>query len=231
MLTKADTVSQGEYDSWISILENKSHKLHHGYYVTRLPTTQEMGQSWEQTRIKEEKFFKSHEVWHKVDKLRCGTQNLASATGILLTQMIEETLVSSRMQLNNTSLPTLKKSINEELRGLQEQLDALPRAFEDNPQAHLLSLCNAFLQDIDNYTSGKQQYDPGQRAFLQDAAIHYRSLQTEVRKTKPEFLITPSQSVVPPCILAAPIIPSLQPAPSSPIKDSPPPKGKDPIQG
>jgi Dynamin central region len=192
-----------------------------------------MGQSWEQTRIKEEKFFKSHEVWHKVDKLRCGTQNLASAASILLTQMIEETLVSSRMQLNNTSLPTLKKSITESLRGLQEQLDALPRAFDANPQAHLLSLCNAFLQDIDNYTSGKQQYDPGQRAFLQDAAIHYRSLQTEVRKTKPEFLIPPSQSRAS-CILVAPpivMVPSISPAPSSPNQDSPPPKSKDSIQG
>src|SRR5271154_5718557 len=101
------------------------------------------------------------------------------------------------MRLTYTSLPTLKKSITEKLRGIQEKLDDLPRAFDDNPQAHLLSLCSAFLQDIDNYTSGRPQYDPDQRAFLQDSAIHYRSLQTEVKQTKPKFLITPSTTCSP----------------------------------
>ena len=97
MLTKADTVSQGEHESWINILENRTHNLHHGYYVTRLPATKEMAQSWEQTQVTEENFFKSHEVWCKIDKHRTGTQNLARAASMLLTQMIEETWVSSRM--------------------------------------------------------------------------------------------------------------------------------------
>jgi hypothetical protein len=91
VLTKADTVSQGEHESWINILENRTHKLHHGYYVTRLPATKEMGQSWKKTRETEENFFTSHEVWCKVDKRRTGTQNLARAGSMLLIQMIEET--------------------------------------------------------------------------------------------------------------------------------------------
>jgi hypothetical protein len=134
----------------------------------------------------------------------------------------------------------LKKSIIDKLRDLQEKLDALPKAFDDNPQAHLLFLCNAFQQDIDDYTGGKPQYDPNQRVFLQDAAICYRSLQNKVRKTKPEFIVPPSLAGRAPCIPA--ITPPLSfvssvshtpvgSAPSSPNEDSLPPKYKDPIQG
>ena len=138
----------------------------------------------------------------------------------------------------------MKKSIIEKLRDLQEKLDALPKAFDDNPQAHLLSLCNAFQQDIDDYTGGKPQFDPNQRVFLQGAAIYYRSLQNEIRKTKPEFIIPPLLTGRGQCILETPpiepphpFLPStvghspVGPAPSSPNEDSPPPKGKDANQG
>lgn len=91
MLTKADTVPEGEHDIWISILENKSHRLHHGYYVTRLPATKEMDQSWKETQSKEKTFFQSNQSWNKVDRKRTGVENLARALSLRLTQMIEET--------------------------------------------------------------------------------------------------------------------------------------------
>jgi len=73
---------------------------------------------------------------------------------------------------------------------------------DDNPQAHLLALCAAFLQDIDNYTNGKPQYDPNQRAFLQDAFLLYQSLKTEVNETKPDFLVGTSSTQLPSLIEA-----------------------------
>jgi hypothetical protein len=72
-------------------LENKAHRLHHGYYATRLPATKEMGQSWEATRSIEKKFFQSTQPWNKVDRKRTGVENLVFALSVRLTQMIEET--------------------------------------------------------------------------------------------------------------------------------------------
>src|SRR5437667_12738822 len=37
VLTKADTVLDDEYESWLNIMNGRSHTLHHGYYMTRLP--------------------------------------------------------------------------------------------------------------------------------------------------------------------------------------------------
>jgi hypothetical protein len=73
---------------------------------------------------------------------------------------------------------------------------------DDNPQAHLLALCTAFLQDIDNYTNGKPQYDPNQRAFLQDASSLYQYLKTEVNETKPDFIVGTSSTQLPSLIQA-----------------------------
>jgi len=90
VLTKADLVPEGEHASWIDILENKTHRLHHGYYATRLPATKEMGQSWEDTRRLEKKFFQSTQPWNKVDRNRTGVENLVGALSVRLNRMIEE---------------------------------------------------------------------------------------------------------------------------------------------
>jgi hypothetical protein len=94
------------------------------------------------------------------------------------------------------------------LRALQTKLDALPPAYDESPQANLLALCAAFLHDIDNYTNGKPQYDPGQHAFLQDAFIHYQSLKAEIIETKPDFLVVPVSTHEPP-VVCVPSPPSL----------------------
>lgn len=90
VLTKADTVMEGEYETWLNILNGKSHQLHHGYYATRLPSPKEMNQTGEEARKKEVNFFQSRQPWCNVDKNRVGIGKLTEALSVRLSQMIEE---------------------------------------------------------------------------------------------------------------------------------------------
>jgi|SRR5277367_1034496 len=87
----------------------------------------------------------------------------------------------------NHSLPTLKRDLSEKMRKVRSDLEGLPKSFGDNPQAHLLSLCNTFARAIDSYTNGKPNYPPSRATFLQDNLPHYRALKREIERTRPQF--------------------------------------------
>jgi hypothetical protein len=89
VLTKADTVQEGESEQWIKILNNERHILRCGYYATRLPgpNNKEMGQTWEQAREAEKRFF-GHKPWSPF-KDRLGTENLTEALSDGLAEMID----------------------------------------------------------------------------------------------------------------------------------------------
>ena len=88
VLTKADTVGEGEYETWMDILNGKSHQLHHGYYATRLASPKEINQTWQESRTKENNFFQSKAPWCHVDKNRVGSKKLTEALSSKLSQMI-----------------------------------------------------------------------------------------------------------------------------------------------
>jgi hypothetical protein len=91
----------------------------------------------------------------------------------------------------NDSLPTLKKDLSDKMRKVRSDLEGLPKSFVDNPQAHLLSLCNSFAQAIGSYTNGKPNYPPSRPTFLQGNVVHYRALEKEIKRTRPHFKIPP----------------------------------------
>ena len=105
VLTKADAVGDGEYETWLKILNGKSHQLNLGYYVTRLPSPKEMNQTWEQARNRERNFFQSRDPWCHVEKNRKGSEKLTEALSVKLSQMIEETLDPSVLWVNLTASP------------------------------------------------------------------------------------------------------------------------------
>ena len=72
-------------------MEGTSHPLQHGYFVTRLPSSKEMGQSWEETRQKERNFFQSNQPWNKVNKSQVGVEKLVKFVSGRLSEMIEQT--------------------------------------------------------------------------------------------------------------------------------------------
>ena len=91
VLTKADLVPKGDHDVWLDILNNKSHPLKHGYYVTRQPSAKEMSEnpSWETTQIIECTFFQSQSPWCELDRNRLGTEALTEALSTRLSHMIQ----------------------------------------------------------------------------------------------------------------------------------------------
>jgi hypothetical protein len=106
------------------------------------------------------------------------------------------------IELTVHRLPTLKKDLSDKLRKVHLELDALPKSFEDNPQAHLLSLCGTFIQEIDDYTNGKPNHNPDQSTFLQDALMHYRIFRQQVNHTRPHFVVPPANTCAAPCLSA-----------------------------
>ena len=93
MLTKADTVQEGDFDQWMKIVRNESHILRRGYYVTRLPgpNSKEMGQTCTEVREVERRFF-GHKPWSEF-KSRLGILKLTEALSDALAQMIDERFV------------------------------------------------------------------------------------------------------------------------------------------
>jgi hypothetical protein len=73
-------------------VNNESHVLQHGYFITRLPANEkEMEQSWNQSREMEKNYFQGHQQWNKVkDKTHLGTPNLVEKLSKRLSSMIEE---------------------------------------------------------------------------------------------------------------------------------------------
>lgn len=81
------------------------------------------------------------------------------------------------------------------MRNVDTQLTSLPKSFADNPQAHLLRLCSAFIQEVDSYTNGKPNHNPDDRTFLQEGQSHYQSLKALIEGTRPRFVICPTAVV------------------------------------
>ena len=92
VLTKADTVQEGDHAHWLKILNNEAHHLRRGYYMTRLPgpTSKESNQTWEDTRKIERSFFKKGPWSDARDKKRLGMDFLTEALSAALARMIED---------------------------------------------------------------------------------------------------------------------------------------------
>lgn len=94
-MTKPDTVGPGEYDQWVNILRGNSHRLKHGYFVTKQPNQEQLNQSIDhaQARAQEAEFFTKSEPW-ATDlqdlKHRFGTQALQSYLAKELGELIKK---------------------------------------------------------------------------------------------------------------------------------------------
>lgn len=98
-LTKADTIEPGTHDAWVDIIRGRSHKLAHGYFVTKQPNHQglSMGVDGATARRQEREFFETTEPWctELSDmKERFGTPALASYLAEQLGRLISLRFVS-----------------------------------------------------------------------------------------------------------------------------------------
>jgi len=175
-------------------MKNKSHPLLHGYYLTRFPNSdeKEMNMSLAKARKMENDFFVGNNMWNKFDRNRLGSPKLAEALSHLLSQMIEELsepfLLSVSRMLTLSRLPTLREKVSAAMRSLQEELQCLPRALEDNPQAELWTLCMAFTKSVEDFASGQTQ--TGKKSFLQHCQPLYHILREAITRTRPKVKVS-----------------------------------------
>jgi hypothetical protein len=94
VLTKADTVEEGNFDQWLSIVNGQTHYLRLGYFMTRLagPTNKEAEKSCAEIREAERQYFKNKKgPWaNEADDSRLGTDKLIDALSEALARMIDE---------------------------------------------------------------------------------------------------------------------------------------------
>ena len=96
MLTKPDTLQEGEEKGWLDIIEGRKHPLTLGYFVTKQPAPKDVEDkiSHRDARKAEHDFFDNHPVWSKcTDRIRSrmGTTCLGTTLSKLLSQLIDRT--------------------------------------------------------------------------------------------------------------------------------------------
>ena len=90
VLTKPDTLQEGEEKGWLDIIEGRKHPLTLGYFVTKQPAPMEKI-SHQDARKVERDFFDNHSVWSKcTDEIRSrmGTACLGMTLSKLLSLLI-----------------------------------------------------------------------------------------------------------------------------------------------
>ncbi|KAK6526135.1 hypothetical protein TWF281_011171 [Arthrobotrys megalospora] len=136
-LTKPDTVLGGEHGQWIKILRGHEHRLHHGYFVTRQPSQQQLLNriSHAEARRLEDDFFNGEDPWNSelVDlSERFGTINLQKYLSKQLANLIRQ------------RLPAIIRNVQNQSAQVQMQLEKLPP-----PPAN--SLRHVLRQHLDEY--------------------------------------------------------------------------------
>ncbi|RPA91160.1 P-loop containing nucleoside triphosphate hydrolase protein [Choiromyces venosus 120613-1] len=173
-LTKPDTVGPGEYGQWINILRGHSHRLKHGYFVTKQPNQEQLvqGITHAQAREQEAEFFANTEPW-KTEltdlKERFGTMALQSYLSKELGELIKK------------RLPEIIGSIKGQAAEVQEELAALPPPPTDNQTLIVHNLVTQF----DNFVGGHLLGGPGQNEFQQELRRLAEDFQRRLKALRP----------------------------------------------
>jgi hypothetical protein len=96
VLTKPDTLQEGEEKSWLDIVEGRKHPLALGYFITKQPAPKDVEDkiSHQNARKAERDFFNDHPVWSNCAvgmRARMGTACLGLRLSKLLSQLIDRT--------------------------------------------------------------------------------------------------------------------------------------------
>ncbi|PWW77924.1 P-loop containing nucleoside triphosphate hydrolase protein [Tuber magnatum] len=173
-LTKPDTVGPGEYGQWINILRGHSHRLKHGYFVTKQPNQEQLvqGITHAQAREQEAEFFANTEPW-KTEltdlKERFGTMALQSYLSKELGELIRK------------RLPEIIESIRGQASEVQEELAALPPPPTDNQTLIVHNLVTQF----DTFVGGHLLGGPGQNEFQQELRRLAEDFQRRLKALRP----------------------------------------------
>jgi hypothetical protein len=177
----ADKASAVATKHWIEKFCSERTIIPNGYYVTRLPSS-EQNMTVGESQIQEQRFF-DKDPWRLEDKDRLGTENLVLAVSERLSRMI-----TTRLDLNaatNPSLPTLKATILRHRDDCRRELQNMGTPASDGPQSALLHLCQAFITKIKRETTGHEG------RFYSKILSEFENFKVGIEKTEPEFILRP----------------------------------------
>jgi len=176
VLTKPDTLQRGEHATWLSVLEGVRHPLKLGYFVTKQPSLQELGEelSFLTARERERSFFSETSPWKELTNMhaRFGTQNLTQELSKLLGTVISK------------ALPVLREKCKEALIRVDSDLDNLPPPPSDQPVAELFRIVTAFSSDVAQLVRGSDNFE----YLIQKCRGAHRVFEHKIRATRPQLL-------------------------------------------
>ncbi|KAK7693683.1 hypothetical protein QCA50_003253 [Cerrena zonata] len=175
VLTKADSIQDGEEQMWIDVLTGNSNYLKHGYFITKRPSPTELEENLptHEAHARERDFFRTRFPWNTLPNLqhRMGTPNLTKELSKLLADVIDR------------ALPDLRQKAKKALSDVKAELDRLPPPSSKHHVAELLGLVTRFSGDVANLVRGSESFE----SLLQLCRPAYAQFKCDVFQTKPVF--------------------------------------------
>ncbi|GAA5927851.1 uncharacterized protein JCM15063_006013 [Sporobolomyces koalae] len=177
VLTKADTVQEGEHGRWLHILQGERAKLMNGYFATKLPGAADLGKdlSFEATRAQEAAFFNSTAPWSSLPTEvhnRLGIPRLTAFLSDKLSAYIK------------TKLPEIRSVVNEGARLTKDKIEGLPAPPSTDPLSELIGLLQSFKIDLDAYVAGA----PGSEELIKGKNRIQADFACAINRTRPQFV-------------------------------------------
>ncbi|KAA8909675.1 P-loop containing nucleoside triphosphate hydrolase protein [Sphaerosporella brunnea] len=177
-LTKPDTVELGEHDQWVSILRGHSHRLRHGYFVTKQPNQDALNKGVDsvQARRLEAEFFRNTEPWSTELKdlhHRFGTRNLGNYLAAELGELIKR------------RLPTIIATIDAQAFEVDASLATLPAPPSENQVVIVDRLITSFEMKMRQKLSGAR----GENGFRRELRNLIELFDTSLKRTRPQLVV------------------------------------------
>ncbi|KAI0925406.1 hypothetical protein AcV7_005662 [Taiwanofungus camphoratus] len=175
VVTKPDSLTQGasgKRQMWLDIFHGKIHKLHHGYYVVRLPDDEERKKRRREMEFLAMEFLSTTRPWTELmSSQRLGIPNFISSISKLLMRIIEE------------SLPKLREEVQARLCECAHELEKLPKKVTVDPSTEILGRVFAFCNDVKDEVYGKEE----DKTFVHRNRAVYKTFKIAIRRTAPDF--------------------------------------------
>ncbi|KAK4705699.1 hypothetical protein P7C70_g495, partial [Phenoliferia sp. Uapishka_3] len=177
VLTKADTLQEGEHEDWLKVLRGEDYQLRLGYFCTRLRGTSDLrdgGTSYEVSRAAESAFFSTVAPWNSLIgeiRHRLGTKRLVDFLGDQLSHFM------------STKIPELISKTSTQLADLESQLAKLPPCPSGDPVIRLGSSINDFVTALERFSAGAA----GSKTLIQNVNEVFDNFVLDIQATEPRF--------------------------------------------
>ncbi|GAA6050992.1 hypothetical protein JCM3770_005359 [Rhodotorula araucariae] len=172
VLTKPDTLQNGEHASWLDLIEGRKHRLRSGFFVTKQPAPEDLKKNWsfEEARAAEKAYFRQAEPWNTLDhglRGRLGTGNLTAFLSDHLGR-----------------LPSIREDLAASLSTVEASLDRLPAPPSSDPVAELHKRLGALRNSLDRLVAGAPDFERLIRAKVENDT----SFRKDLDATEPLFI-------------------------------------------